>query len=58
VWNGGYNITITGESEVGFSDSATIIMDEGTFQSGVATGGPVTDKITYKSAVSGISGMA
>jgi hypothetical protein len=34
VWNNGYNITINNSSIISFSDSASIIMDGGTFTSG------------------------
>ncbi|MCI0450130.1 MAG: hypothetical protein L0Y79_10180, partial [Chlorobi bacterium] len=53
VLNNGYNITISGNSTVSFTDSATIIMSGGTFRSGTDSAGPTSNKNTFKAAVSG-----
>ncbi len=54
VWNNGYNITFKGNGNtISFTDSATIVMNGGTFQTDSASDGPRTSKNTFQAAVSG-----
>ena len=48
VWNNGYNINISGNSTISFTDSATIVTTGGTFQVGSSSNGPGTQYNTFQ----------